>query len=505
MDDRKREWLKQLPKIDELLLDLEKKGFLDRAPRPLVKETCRSTVENWRQKIMAWKEGERGFPPPSTAGLAEEIILSIEGLHTYRLRRVINATGVILHTNLGRAPLAAAALDRIIEVSRGYSNLEFDLEKGERGLRYDHVRDLICRLTGAEDALVVNNNAAAVLLVLNTLAQGGEAIVSRGELIEIGGEFRIPEVMEKSGARLREVGATNRTRLKDYRKGDQRRYRRLLMKVHTSNFRIIGFTEEVDLESLVALGREHGIPVMNDLGSGCLIDLGRYGLQREPTVEDVVAAGVDVVTFSGDKLLGGPQAGIIIGEGTILEKIRKNPLNRALRIDKLTLAALEATMIHYLNPERAREDLRVLKALTEPLDGVAARAKKLLRKLKGANLEGIRFSLKEGMSAAGGGSLPGQEIPTMLVAMTPLRMSAVRLEEMLRRLEIPIIARIAAADVLMDMRTVEEEEFRFILEGLKTVTSGGNRHRILAPPQRSFAGMDLKDIFSQEDNTNASW
>ena len=470
MDDRKREWLKQLPKIDELLLHLEKKGLLERAPRTMVKETCRSTVETWRRKIMAWKDGEKGFPPPSTAGLAEEIVFSIDGLHAYRLRRVINATGVILHTNLGRAPLAATALDRIIEVSRGYSNLEFDLEKGERGLRYDHVRDIICRLTGAEDALVVNNNAAAVLLVLNTLAQGGEAIVSRGELIEIGGEFRIPDVMERSGARLREVGATNRTRLKDYQLAINAETR-LLMKVHASNFRIIGFTEEVDLKSLVALGREHGIPVMNDLGSGCLIDLGMYGLQREPTVEDVVAAGVDVATFSGDKLLGGPQAGIIIGRGAILEKIRKNPLNRALRIDKLTLAALEATMILYLNPERAREDLRVLKALTEPLAGVATRAKKLLRKLRKANLEGIRFSLKEGMSAVGGGSLPGQEIPTLLVVMTPLRVSAVRLEEMLRRLEIPIIARIAATDVFMDMRTVEEEEFRFILEGLKTVTS----------------------------------
>ncbi len=471
MDDWKREWLTQLPQIDEILLSLERRGLLNRAPRPLVKETCRSTVEAWRRKIMAWKEGERGFAPPSTAGLAEEIILSIEGLHTCRLRRVINATGVILHTNLGRAPLAVAALDRIIEVGRGYSNLEFDLEKGARGLRYDHVRDLICRLTGAEDALVVNNNAAAVLLVLNSLAQGGEAIVSRGELIEIGGEFRIPEVMEKSGARLREVGATNRSRLKDYQLAINADTR-LLMKVHTSNFRIIGFTEEVDLKSLVALGREHDIPVMNDLGSGCMIDLGLHGLQREPTVEDVVTAGADVITFSGDKLLGGPQAGIIVGRRDMLERIRKNPLNRALRIDKLTLAALEATMIHYLHPERAREDLRVLKALTEPLEGVAARAKKLLRKLKGTNLEGMRFARKEGMSVAGGGSLPGQEIPTMLVVMTPLGMSAVRLEEMLRRLEVPIIARIAAADVLLDMRTVEEEEFRFILEGLQTVTAG---------------------------------
>jgi L-seryl-tRNA(Ser) seleniumtransferase len=470
MDDRSREWLKQLPKIDELLLSLEKQGLLNRAPRPLVRETCRATVAAWRRKIMAWKEGERGFIPPSAAGLAEEIVLSIEGLHAYRLRRVINATGVILHTNLGRAPLSPAALDRIIEVGRGYSNLEFDLEKGARGLRYDHVRDLICRLTGAEDALVVNNNAAAVLLVLNSLAQGGEVIVSRGELIEIGGEFRIPEVMEKSGARLREVGATNRSRLKDYQLAINADTR-LLMKVHTSNFRIIGFTEEVDLKSLVALGREHDIPVMNDLGSGCMIDLGLHGLQREPMVEDVVAAGADVITFSGDKLLGGPQAGIIVGRREILEKFRTNPLNRALRIDKLTLAALEATMIHYLHPGQAREDLRVLKALTEPLDGVAARAKKLLRKLKRANLEGLRFSLQEGMSAVGGGSLPGQEIPTMLVVVTPLGMSAVRLEERLRLLEIPVIARIAAADVLLDMRTVEEEEFRFILAGLQTVTS----------------------------------
>ena len=289
---------------------------------------------------------------------------------------MINATGVILHTNLGRAPLCREAIERVVEVARGYSNLEYDLEKGERGLRYDHVRGLLCALTGAEDALVVNNNAAAVLLVLNALSEGKEAIVSRGELIEIGGEFRIPDVMEKSGARLREVGTTNRTRLSDYERAIVPETG-IILKVHTSNFRIMGFTEEADLASLVALGKKHHLPVVDDLGSGCLIELDRYGLEREPTVRDCLAAGADVVTFSGDKLLGGPQAGIILGKREFLERIRKNPLNRALRIDKLTLAALEATMVKYLRPAEALADIRVLRALTEPVADVKKRAKRL--------------------------------------------------------------------------------------------------------------------------------
>ena len=342
-------------------------------PRELVKEACRSVVEALRDRILADKGKGGELRLPTQEASADQAAQILDGFSRYRLRRVINATGVILHTNLGRAPLCREALERINEVARGYSNLEYDLEKGERGLRYDHVRQLLCALTGAEDALVVNNNAAAVLLVLNSLAEGREAIVSRGELIEIGGEFRIPDVMEKSGARLKEVGTTNRTRLADYERaiGPETG---LILKVHTSNFRIMGFTEEADLLSLVALGKKHSLPVMDDLGSGCLIELDRYGLEREPTVRDTLATGVDVVTFSGDKLLGGPQAGIILGKRKALAQIRKNPLNRALRIDKLTLAALEATLVKYLRPEEALVDIRVLRALTEPLEAVKRRA-----------------------------------------------------------------------------------------------------------------------------------
>ncbi|MDI9570769.1 MAG: L-seryl-tRNA(Sec) selenium transferase [Pseudomonadota bacterium] len=467
MDDRRRLWLQQLPKIDELMLVLEGQGVADRAPRPLLKELCRAAVERRRRAILAG-DGPGEERPPSPTGIVDEIAGQIDRLTTRRLRRVVNATGVILHTNLGRAPLSAAARECLLDVACGYSNLEFDLERGARGLRYDHVRELLCLLTGAEDALVVNNNAAAVLLALNSLAEGGEAVVSRGELIEIGGEFRIPEVMEKGGVRLREVGTTNRTRLQDYREAVNPETR-LLMKVHTSNYKIVGFTEETSLRDLVALGRERGLPVLDDLGSGCLIDLDRYGRQREPTVEEVVAAGTDVVTFSGDKLLGGPQAGIILGKRAPLERIRKNPLNRALRIDKLTLAALEGTLIAYLNPRQARAELRVLKALTETPGEAQARGKRLLRKLRAAGINGIDFSLREGVAAAGGGSLPGQEIPTFLVSVTPRTLSASRLEERLRALPVPIVARIDGEEVLLDMRTVAEEEFVFIVAGLRSV------------------------------------
>ena len=320
MDDHKKELLRNLPKIDEMMLLLEKDERLAGVPRELVKEACRSVVEGLRERILREKGDGTSLRLPTREAAAAQAAEVIEGFRSYRLRRVINATGVILHTNLGRAPLCREALERIVEVARGYSNLEYDLEKGERGLRYDHVRRLLCTLAGAEDALVVNNNAAAVLLVLNSLAEGKEAIVSRGELIEIGGEFRIPEVMEKSGARLREVGTTNRTRLADY-EGAIGPETGLILKVHTSNFRIVGFTEEAELSSLVELGKKHGLPVMDDLGSGCLIELDRYGLEREPTVRDCIATGVDVVTFSGDKLLGGPQAGIILGKREILERI----------------------------------------------------------------------------------------------------------------------------------------------------------------------------------------
>ncbi len=470
MDDAKKELLKKLPKIDEVLLILKKQKIYDLAPRHLVKETCRKVVQDLREKIVTTKKMQQAKSCPDAATVAREVEASIKKLYGYRLRKLVNATGVILHTNLGRAPLCPEAIERIAEVGRGYSNLEFDLTKGERGQRYDHVNSLICALTGGEDALIVNNNASAVLLVLNTLAEEKEAIVSRGELIEIGGEFRIPEIMQKSGSLLREVGTTNRTRLEDYENAVNADTG-LILKVHTSNFRIVGFTEEADIESLAALGRSRGIPVMDDLGSGCLIDLEQFGLQHEPTVRETLAAGADVVTFSGDKLLGGPQAGIIVGKKDILEKIKRNPLNRALRIDKFTLAALEATLMHYLVPEAAPQKLRALKALTESPATVKKRALKLMTRLRKENLDALQFSLREDFAAAGGGSLPTQKIPTTLVGIKSGKMPAGKMEEKLRKVEVPVIVRTDKDEILVDLRTVAEDEFAFIIEGLRQMTA----------------------------------
>ena len=468
MDDLRKTLLRNLPKINELILLLEKNGIHDLAPREIVLETCRNVVQKLREIIIEAKEKDLQKISLDAASVAGDVERMIKGFYCYHLVRVVNATGVILHTNLGRAPLCPEALDRILEVGRGYSNLEFDLTKGERGQRYDHVSSLICALTGAEDALIVNNNAAAVLLVLNTLAEGKESIVSRGELIEIGGEFRIPEIMSKSGSILCEVGTTNRTRLADYENAISSATG-LILKVHTSNFRIVGFTEEAEIISLVALGKKHAIPVMDDLGSGCLIDLDKYGLQHEPTVRDVLSAGVDVVTFSGDKLLGGPQAGIIAGKKEILTKIKKNPLNRALRIDKFTLAALEATLMQYLQPASVTQKLRPLQALTEPVVAVKKRARKLLSKLQKANLGLLEFNLHEDFAAAGGGSLPTQKIPSVLVGIKNKKMPASRMEEKLRKIEVPIIVRVDKDKILIDLRTVAEDEFGFIVEGLRQI------------------------------------
>jgi L-seryl-tRNA(Ser) seleniumtransferase len=470
MDETRKTLLKSLPKIDEVILLLEKKDIYSLASREIVKETSQKVVQKLREKVLNCSKTENIESAIDTDYVAQLVEKIIKGLYHYRLRRVVNATGVILHTNLGRAPLCPAALQKIFEVGCGYSNLEFDLARGERGHRYDHVREIICTLTGAEDALIVNNNAAAVLLVLNTLAEGKEAIVSRGELIEIGGEFRIPEIMSKSGSILREVGTTNRTRLADYGKAIGENTG-IILKVHTSNFRIVGFTEEAELLPLVALGKKHSIPVMDDLGSGCLIDLDQYGLQHEPTVREVLNAGVDVVTFSGDKLLGGPQAGIIVGKKEFLELIKRNPLNRALRIDKLTLAALEATLIQYINEAEVVTKLRSLQSLTEPVAVVKKRASRLISKLRRAKLDQLELSLKESFSAVGGGSLPTEKIPTVLVGVKNKTMSATRMETKLRQVEVPVIVRVDKDEILLDLRTVSDDEFAFIIEGLSQTVS----------------------------------
>jgi L-seryl-tRNA(Ser) seleniumtransferase len=465
MDEHQKELLRHLPKIDEMMLRIEKREGLSGFPREIVRTACRFVVEELRNRILDGRGCGAQFRLPTPEQAAERAAQIVAGYGVYRLRRVINATGVILHTNLGRAPLCREAIERVSEVARGYSNLEYDLDQGERGLRYDHVRELLCALTGAEDALVVNNNAAAVLLVLNALSEGKEAIVSRGELVEIGGAFRIPEVMEKSGARLKEVGTTNRTRLSDYERaiGPETG---IILKVHTSNFKIMGFTEEADLASLVELGKKHRLPVVDDLGSGCLIDLSPHGLEREPTVRECLAAGADVVTFSGDKLLGGPQAGIILGRRAWLEQVRKNPLNRALRIDKLTLAALEATAMMYLQPDRALVDVRVLRALTEPVTAVRVRARRLAALLRRSLREGVDVRLATGVSMAGGGSLPTREIPTALVSLSAEGLSAAALEQRLRQGDPAVVVRVADDRVLLDLRTIDPEEFAEIRDAL---------------------------------------
>jgi L-seryl-tRNA(Ser) seleniumtransferase len=470
MDEKRKSMLKSLPKIDEIIGLLEKQGIHEKASREIVLEVCRSVVQKMRDDILTAPDKKLPAVTTDAAGAARYVSNQIDNLYAYRLKRVVNATGVILHTNLGRAPLCPEALERILEVGRGYSNLEFNLERGERGLRYDHVSRLLCALTGAEDALIVNNNAAAVLLVLNTLAQRKEAIVSRGELIEIGGEFRIPDVMTKSNSILREVGTTNRTRLSDYEKaiGPDTG---VILKVHTSNYRIVGFTEEAELTRLVALGRQHGIPVFDDLGSGCLINLSDYGLQHEPTVQEVLATDVDVVSFSGDKLLGGPQAGIIAGKKDIVQKIKKNPLNRALRIDKFTLAALEATLMHYLTTEKAASSLRALKALTEGQGEVRKHARKLMNKLKKTNIPDLTYEIREDVAAAGGGSLPTQDIPTVVLAVRHKKVAASRMEVMLQQVPVPVIVRVNENEILIDLRTVSEDEFVFIVDALRRMSS----------------------------------
>jgi L-seryl-tRNA(Ser) seleniumtransferase len=374
-----------------------------------------------------------------------------------RLLRVINATGVVIHTNLGRAPLHPAALKHLIEVSKTYSNLEYDLDRGERGSRYVHVEEILCRLSGAESALVVNNNAGAVLLVLNTIAEGREVILSRGELVEIGGAFRIPDVMKRSAAFLREVGTTNRTYLSDYQKAINPQTA-LLLKVHTSNFRIMGFTSDVSLQDLVQLGRQHQLPVMNDLGSGCLIDLTQYGLEKEPTVQETIKTGADVVTISGDKLLGGPQAGIILGKKDLLDSVKVNPLTRALRIDKLTLAALESTLLLYFDEKRAMEEIPALQMLSLDTKKLKRRGKRLLKKLSGMKNERMTFTLRDDVSQVGGGALPLQELPTMVVSIKPLDFSINHLEENLRKGHPPVISRISKEELILDMRTVFDEE-----------------------------------------------
>jgi L-seryl-tRNA(Ser) seleniumtransferase len=439
--------LRGLPSVDQLVRRLAAEPALAGLARARLTATVRETLEAERRRVAQQEQ-----PPADAETLAARVVAATRQAGLFSLRPVINATGVVLHTNLGRALLSDLARERVAAVAGAYSNLEMDLASKERGSRYSHVEALLRRLTGAEDALVVNNNAAAVLLALETLAHGKEVVVSRGELIEIGGEFRIPDIMLRSGAVLREVGATNRTHLRDYAEAIGPNTA-LLLKVHTSNYRVIGFTAEVSSRELTQLGRERGIPVMEDLGSGSLIDLRPWGFPYEPTVPEVVASGVDLVSFSGDKLLGGPQAGIVVGQRAIVARLKKNPWNRALRIDKFTIAALEATLNAY-DAGTARETVPTLRLLTEPLPAIRARARRVLRALGGETTARLAARVTEGRSQVGGGALPTVELPTAGLALGATDAAARALDAALRTGETPVVGRLVEDRLFLDCRTV---------------------------------------------------
>lgn len=455
--------LARLPKVDQLLARPELTRLISELPRSLVKDAVRIQLERMREDILAGNPlEEQALEIGAVARAAAE---RARGLARPSLRGLINATGVVVHTNLGRSLLAENALQRLLELNRTYTNLEYNLEAGRRGSRYDHASGLLADLTGAEAAIVVNNNAAAVFLCLQTLAQGREVIVSRGQLVEIGGSFRIPDVMARSGAILREVGATNKTHLHDY-EGAITSQTAMLLKVHTSNFAVVGFHKEVPLNELRELADRYHLPVMEDLGSGTLVDFSRFGMAKEPTVQEAVAAGADLVTFSGDKLMGGPQAGIILGRKELVEAVRKNPVNRAMRIDKLTLAALEATLELYREPEKALEMIPTLRMIATPYDELRGRAANLMRRLNRLKLPRLKVSTREGASRVGGGALPLAAPPTRLLEVTVEGLSATKLEEGLRAAETPIICRLEDGHLLMDVRTLLPGDDKLIAEAL---------------------------------------
>jgi L-seryl-tRNA(Ser) seleniumtransferase len=457
--------LRQIPSVDELLQEPVIQKLLEVHPRWTVIEAVRETLEEHRQKILALLRGGTETFVPDLSTLLGQVCRKVLHLARPSLRRVINATGVILHTNLGRAPLSREALVRLQEVAQHYSTLEFDLPQGARGSRQGHIQGLLTRLTGAEGALAVNNNAAAVLLSINTVAEGREVVVSRGELIEIGDSFRIPDVMRKAGAVLREVGTTNRTRLKDYEEAIGEKTA-LLLKVHPSNFRIVGFTSEVPLVDLVALGRRRALPVMIDMGSGAIADLTPFGLKGEPTVHETLRTGVDLITFSGDKLLGGPQAGLIVGTKLMIERLRKNPLARAVRIDKLSLAALEATLRGYLEGEKSLSAIPALAMITCPLHEIEQRAERVRGGLQTWAHPSVRVTVEEQQSEVGGGAVPAQGLSTYCVALQRSAVSPHRLEALLREADPAVVARIKGDKVLLDMRTVREEEVGLLISAV---------------------------------------
>ncbi len=471
MNPARARLLRQLPQVDELLRHPHLSLAVAALPHPPAAAARRRGLAEQRQFLSACPAAD--LPPElDLTALLQELLKSLEAAARPSLRRVLNATGVVIHTNLGRSPLAAAALKQIQEVALHASTLEYDLDLGQRGSRQDHLEGLLQELTGAAAALIVNNNAAAVLLALTSLAQGKEVIISRGQLVEIGGSFRLPEIMAVSGALLREVGTTNKTHLKDYEQAISLETA-MLLKVHPSNFRITGFTSEVALPELVALGKRYGLLVVEDLGSGCLIDLSRYGLEREPTVQETLQAGADLVLFSGDKLLGGPQAGLALGSREVISRLRRHPLTRALRPDKLTLAGLEATLRLYLEEPQALSAIPTLRLLTRPLAELKRQARALTRHLQRSLGPGLKVQVVESRARVGGGALPQVSLPSRALALSLPPLSPVQLEARLRQASPPIIARIEQDSVLLDMRTLLPEDLPVLKKALQWALTEG--------------------------------
>jgi len=454
--------LRELPAVDRLLRETPLEDKMRHLPRRLVLEAAQETIASYRRRISDYSSLDNSPESPvqidlSPSALAEEAALLAEKRAGSNFRSLINATGIIIHTNLGRVPLAPSAIEAVTAAARDYNNLEFSLDTGERGSRQEHLEKLLCDLSGAEAAAVVNNNAAAVFLALNTIAAGREVVVSRGQLVEIGGSFRIPEIMAASGARLVEVGTTNKTYLRDY-EAVVNENTAAFLKVHTSNYHMIGFTAAVKTKDLVSLAARCHLPLIEDLGSGVFRDLTAYNLPPEPRIQDSIAAGADLVTFSGDKMLGGPQAGIIVGRSDLVAMIRKNQLARTLRIDKFTVAALEATLRLYLDWERAEQEIPVWTMIAAPPAEMRRRAEGLAEQLSGL-LAGGDLEVIEGFSRVGGGALPTAELPTFLLALRPPEgKSPTDLVAKLRQGSPPVVLRLQQDRLLFDPRTIKEEE-----------------------------------------------
>lgn len=464
----KKRLLSGLPSVDELLKSPEGIQWISGFPRKIVLTAIRTVLAEQRSALL-----EGRIKSVDSAVLIKEIDAKTIQLSSFSLKPVINATGIVIHTNLGRAVLSEKILRNILDAGRGYSNLEYNLETGKRGKRHTHTKRLLKQITGAEDALIVNNNAAAVLLCLNTMAKGREVLVSRSELVEIGGSFRVPDVMAASNAVMKEIGTTNKTHLYDYSRAINENTG-LILKIHQSNYKIIGFTDEVKIEELVSLGKKHRIPVMYDLGSGCLLDLKPFGIQSEPSVQEIVRKGVDLISFSGDKLLGGPQGGIIVGRQKLIEKVQKNPLARALRIDKLTIAAFEATLMAYMDEQNAIKEIPVLHMLFQAPEEIQSRARKIASQLRKKSGNAL-IEVTKDSSRAGGGSLPEAEFPTFAVSVKPALISVNELETLLRQSTPPVIARIKGHALLLDARTIRNQEIGALVTSVASCLSKG-RH-----------------------------